>query len=120
MKNVVSTTTRDPLIVKKNASVKTILTAGLACLRRDGWVQGHIEKWRDGKIIGRCSSGALLHVSAPPSLRRQMAAHYQDAKDLLHDEAVNVGEGITDWNDAPGRTFRQIVAGWKKAIRVAK
>jgi hypothetical protein len=70
-------------------------------IKKYGWVQGHF-----GSIAkGFCMLGALTHVYPSHSKRYSAISCVEDVIDL----------SIVSWNDAPGRTKRQVLAALKKA-----
>jgi hypothetical protein len=73
----------------------------------EGWVQGDSQKRIDGKMH-YCAIGAMRTIT-----------HRSYAMQELFRMANNI-EFISVWNDVPGRTKRQVLSAFNKAIRYAE
>ena len=70
--------------------------AAIAKLKRDGWCQYNLGS--DGSPC--CLAGAMDYAApAKPRLGY-----------------IGFGRGITSWNDAPGRTAKQVIAVLQQAV----
>ena len=86
-----------------------ILRRARELLVRDGWAQ-HVILSGDGR---RCLMGAIIHAGQPtpadPEGNRRWAAVEPVCKVIGH-------RFIGQWNDAPGRTFEEVLAAFDRAI----
>lgn len=72
-----------------------------------GWIQGKMHT-----DDGFCMLGAVNHPKVFSGAPQWWALRYLE-------DAVG-STSIVDWNDAPGRTKRQVEAAFKKAIKQVK
>lgn len=95
------------MAAKTNPTVKVLKDARKLLAKRGGWVQGH---YQSGKC-GHCAMGALIAAAGKnlrardtedSALRNAIACHY-----------------VVVWNDMPGRTKREVLAAFDKAIKFA-
>lgn len=97
-------------------SVKQVLVAAKWMIQNIGWCKGDFFKFKDGKEVAYCLSGATGRVQTDPSLRQ--AANLLISQFIKEDPAFT--GHIPSWNDAPYRTKEQVISLLNKAIKKAK
>ena len=89
--------------------MKTVdcLKAARAAIVRYGWTQRYLGDER----VGYCAIGAIHRVTDRVSRRR-------DAVDILRAVLGLDGKStLANWNDVTGRTKRQVLAAFSRAIK---
>lgn len=84
-----------------------------------GWTQGPFAVDREGRSVSVkspaacrwCLDGALMAAAGGEG------DNYQKARDFII-KAINDDRWIS-WNEEPGRTKRQVIAAFKRAIKLA-
>lgn len=80
---------------------------------RENWIKGN---WRIGNKV--CSLGALeLTAQRLGIMKPANATGRFPATNIL---SCAIGGNIVAWNDANTRTHEELLAGWKKAILIAR
>lgn len=83
------------------------------------WTQGQATETRDGVVVARCLVEAMNEAGRYARMSIQ-----RDAAKALYGVANGVaapdGGFLSVWNDAPGRTYEEVIAVLDRAIEVAE
>lgn len=98
-----------------------VLRKAKALIEERGWTQGEYVS-RDG---AHCARGACYVASGSHVLPMYPVGHIDDsANDAQYALASAIGKellhSVSDWNDEPGRTKKEVLAAFDKAIALAE
>lgn len=108
----------------KAKTAKEVLIAARWIIENVGWCQNAYYKDANGEtgwnfinppvsVSCACASGAIYFVEADSEL-------HVAALNILFKNIPPIGTTISGWNDQPGRTKKQVLAAFNKAIKATK
>ena len=97
--------------MKSATNVVTALKRARALIaRKNGWIQNDYSK-KVGRTQAYCALGALGKVAS--------GTVYLDARSFLSGSLLS-SSAIATWNDTPGRTQKQVIRAFDRAIARAE
>ena len=93
-----------------DADTKELLVQGRQRLTEYGWCQKRLQD-----LSGRCCALGSMLSTGELTTKEELRA-YRNAERALIEAAGEGWFSVVDWNDVPGRTFEEIIAGFDKAI----